>query len=178
MTNETKISNKAKQDKNIYENTIEFAFCCTDAPIHGSRFKCSWYLISDIWLERKWIFFLSLWVPILDSILVRCGSNCPRLHLISTNSHLIQTCGSLVHASSVSVFIRNSVLLCLEDTVSLESSFTSGSYPPVASLSHKSLSTEKKHIIETHPINYWRFQNCSFFVHCPVVGPCVSSHIL
>lgn len=43
-----------------------------------------------------------------------------------------------MHASAVSAFIRDSVLLCLEDTVSLESSFTSGSYPPVASLSHKS----------------------------------------
>lgn len=59
-----------------------------------------------------------------------------------------------MHASAVSAFIRDSVLLCLEDTVSLESSFTSGSYPPVACLLHKSLSTEKKDVMETHPINY------------------------
>lgn len=66
-----------------------------------------------------------------------------------------------------------SVLLCLEDTITLKSFTTSGCTVfllslPLTSLSHGGV------VWWSHPIYDWVFHSLLLSVHCPVAVPCIS----
>lgn len=71
--------------------------------------------------------FSDEWLSIEDCFWVRDGGGGP-LRLSALGSHQAQTCAGPVHAASLCEFMSASVVLCLEDLVSLMFSIPSGYY--------------------------------------------------
>lgn len=106
------------------QNTFH-SFLCWPLLSMGPVLKCGWYTQWDFNGGDR--FSLCQWVC-QSQLLVRVGSQCPLPHLSAGTPSALNLCRPCANCHSLCEFIYASVLLCLEDTVSMKSFITSNSY--------------------------------------------------
>lgn len=137
---------------------------------------------SDVhWLAPLHYYWEKLTSPSQKSLvgrfLVPDGTLCP-LSLLCVGIWSGLTCARPVHAILISEVICASALLCLENSIFLELSTASTSYNLLPSLLHRSMSHKWGRMIQASHLGMRASKSLSIYIHCPVVGLYVFSHLL